>query len=127
MKLIDWCRENSNPPPSWQEQADSVYVTFLPAVLPATPEVTPPVTPPVTQPVKRLLNLLSNRGDMGARAIREALGLKDRTHTRDAYISPALHEGLIEYTIPQKPTSRLQKYHLTKKGTKWLENATSAD
>jgi len=127
LNIIDWCRENSNPPPSWQEQADSVYVTFLPAVLPATPEVTPPVTPPVTQPVKRLLNLLSNRGDMGARAIREALGLKDRTHTRDAYISPALHEGLIEYTIPQKPTSRLQKYHLTKKGTKWLENATSAD
>ena len=33
------------------------------------------VTGEVTPPVKRLLNLLSNKGDMGARAIRESLGL----------------------------------------------------
>jgi len=39
LNIIDWCTENGNPPPSWQEQAGSVYVTFLPAELPATRQV----------------------------------------------------------------------------------------
>ena len=43
LNIIDWCAENGNPAPAWQEQAGSVYVTFLPAVLPDIPEVTPEV------------------------------------------------------------------------------------
>ena len=40
LNIIDWCAENANPPPTWQEQAGSVYVTFLPAVLPDIPQAT---------------------------------------------------------------------------------------
>jgi len=32
-----------------------------------------------------------------------------------------LNDGLIEYTLPEKPSSRLQKYRLTKKGASRLE------
>ncbi|MCK5509577.1 MAG: hypothetical protein KAI50_13775 [Desulfobacterales bacterium] len=32
--------ENDNPPPVWSEQAGSVYVTFLPAILPSAQQVT---------------------------------------------------------------------------------------
>jgi DNA-binding PadR family transcriptional regulator len=32
-----------------------------------------------------------------------------------------LHVGLIEYTIPEKPNSRLQRYRLTEKGRMWLQ------
>ena len=86
-----------------------------------TPPVTLPVTLPVTPPVKRLIDLLGEKGKLGAGAIREALGLKDRTHVWNTYIVPALEAELIEYTIPEKPNSRLQKYRLTDKGKEWVE------
>ena len=48
--------------------------------------------------------------EMSARQIAEALGLSDRKNVRRLYLDPALELGLIEMTIPDKPTSRLQKY-----------------
>ncbi|MCD4791095.1 MAG: hypothetical protein K8R37_13960 [Bacteroidales bacterium] len=42
----------------------------------AKEQVTGEVTPPVTPPVKRLIDLLGEKGKLGAGAIREALGLK---------------------------------------------------
>jgi hypothetical protein len=59
---------------------------------------------------------------MGNAEIRACLGLKDRAHLREHYIIPALKEGVIEYTIPDKPNSRLQKYRLTTKGRKMVES-----
>lgn len=57
---------------------------------------------------------------MGRQELLAVLGLKDRFHFRDAYLIPALDSGLIEMTIPDKPTSRFQKYRLTAKGRIWL-------
>ena len=44
----------------------------------------------------------------------------NRTKFRNKYINPLLQDGLLEMTIPDKPNSRLQKYHLTKKGEEYL-------
>lgn len=52
----------------------------------------------------------------------EKLVLKDREHFREHYLQNALQAGLIEYTIPDKPTSRLQKYRLTKLGKQLAGN-----
>jgi ATP-dependent DNA helicase RecG len=30
LNIIDWCRNNGNPAPTWSEQAGSVFVTFSP-------------------------------------------------------------------------------------------------
>lgn len=49
----------------------------------------------------------------------------DRTKFRHHVLNPLLTEGLIEMTVPNKPTSRLQKYRLTKTGRELLAKKKS--
>ena len=51
----------------------------------------------------------------------DALNLKGRDNFEKLYLHPSLDAELIERTIPDKPKSRLQKYRLTDKGKKFLE------
>ena len=43
-------------------------------------------------------------------------GRANRTKFRDQVLNPLIEMGLIEMTIPGKPTSSKQKYRLTQKG-----------
>ena len=45
-----------------------------------------------------------------------ALGLSHRPTFRRNYLNPALAQGYVERTIPDKPNSPVQKYRLTEKG-----------
>ena len=38
------------------------------------------------------------------------MGLTDRKNFREAYLKPALDSGLVEMTLPDKPSSRNQRY-----------------
>ena len=82
-------------------------------------KLTDPVTDPVTGPVDRLI-LLLKFGEALPSTLQKKLGLKHRQTFRENYLHPALENGLIERTIPEKPTSRLQKYRLTENGRKAL-------
>ncbi|MBN2841974.1 MAG: hypothetical protein JXM68_02725, partial [Sedimentisphaerales bacterium] len=53
---------------------------------------------------------------MSSHEILEALGLKDRKSMADLYLRPALQSEFVEMTIPDKPTSKNQKYRITDKG-----------
>ncbi|WP_394698055.1 Fic family protein [uncultured Methanolobus sp.] len=53
---------------------------------------------------------------MTRKELQDALSLKNSEHFRKHYLLPALESGIIEMTIPDKPTSRKQKYKLTEKG-----------
>ena len=86
-----------------------------------TGEVAPTVTPTVAPTVEKLIFAFS--GAMSRAKLQEKLGLKDKIHFIEHYLNPALAEGLIERTIPDKPTSRLQKYRLTAKGATLLKTA----
>ena len=48
--------------------------------------------------------------------VQAALSLSSRRHFDARYLGPSLAAGLVELTIPDKPTSRLQKYRLTAAG-----------
>ena len=128
------CKQSGNPEPIFQVTGSDVMVQLKAA--PVTPPVTAPVTPPVAAPVTTpvtapvtapvaksiletpLMRLLPSIGDgeLTAAEIRDHLNLSHRNYVRDAYLTPALRLGYIEYTIPDKPHSRLQKYRLTDKG-----------
>ena len=121
LNIIDWCAENGNPPPGWLEQAGSVYVTFLPAVLPDTPKDTGDVgtksglSRDQVQIIRNLLN------DKAITDLMGLLGRTNRTKFRDQVLNPLIKTGFIEMTIPDKPRSSKQKYRLTDKGKQWLE------
>lgn len=76
------------------------------------------MTPQVTPQVMRLLRAIKGTADRST--LQASLGLKARKNFRLLHLAPALAEGLIEMTIPDKPNSRLQKYRLTMKGKSLL-------
>lgn len=76
----------------------------------------PQVTPHVTPQVKALLKAV--KGDKGRDAIMAALGLSDRKSFSERYLRPALAQGLVEMTVPDKPRSRMQQYRLTAEGVR---------
>jgi hypothetical protein len=53
--------------------------------------------------------------------IMNALGLKDRETFYNNYLKPAIREGFVQYTIPEKPRSPKQKYVITDKGLEILQ------
>jgi ATP-dependent DNA helicase RecG len=50
------------------------------------------------------------------------LKLKSKTGSLKRAVNELLAANFIEYTIPEKPNSRLQKYRLTEKGRKYIES-----
>ena len=120
--IIDTCQQSDCPIPQWQLEPGGLWVTFTFAEKHYQGLIgeTPPVTPPVAPPVAALLGLLARKGELGNAEIRAHLQLKDRRHLRESYIGPALEQGLIEYTLPAKPTSPKQKYRITTIGWRIL-------
>jgi Fic family protein len=93
------------------------FITYiLERILAAMASVTPEVKPLVTPEVERLLDILIKHSELSRSQLQQLLQLKDEKNMRLRYISPALKNGWIELTVPDKPNSRLQKYRITEKG-----------
>lgn len=75
-------------------------------------ELSSGTTEQVTEQVARLLEELGN-DDLSGIELMEKFGLKHRPILLYTYLHPAIKAGSIEFTIPDKPNSRLQKYRRT--------------
>ena len=73
--------------------------------------------------VEKLISILT--GEMGSSELQGLLSIKNRDYLRTDYLNPAISNGYIELTIPDKPNSQNQKYRLTAKGIALKNSLTS--
>ena len=64
----------------------------------------------LTEQVRRLLDARGCDVPYTAAALMEKPGMKSRESFRSNYLQPAIHMGLVQMTIPEKPDSRNQRY-----------------
>ena len=91
-----------------------------------TPTQSPTQSPTKTaidqeNPMRIFLKPLEDR-DRSTLELMEHMGLKHRASFRENYLHPALEKGYIQRTIPDKPSSRKQKYRLTLTGHQFLNS-----
>ena len=101
----------------WREVRAEGDAAVTPPVTPhETPHVTPHDTPHVPPHVAVLIRLIGTAGDSSTPDLLRHLGLRNRKHLRERYLTPCLAGGWIAMTIPDKPRSRDQRYRLTAAG-----------
>lgn len=61
--------------------------------------------------INKLLDVMEAGKPMTATEIMEKLGIKSKETLRGQYLDPAIKKGLVNLTIPDKPTSKNQMYY----------------
>lgn len=122
-KILRAVEQNGSPRPDFETDEDRSYFLIR---FSAHPDVFTPVerdTTEVTTEVTTDVRIAAAvRGEMTRKQLQNALGFKNDEHFRKFYLMPALDAGLLEMTIPDKPTSRKQKYRLTEKGKELVQD-----
>jgi ATP-dependent DNA helicase RecG len=112
LNIIEWCREIGAAPPVWQDQAGSVMVTFFPAA--------PIGVPNVGRGEQRSLELRVLQalvdGPLSRTELAQRLGQKRPSGPLQSMVRELVNAGILEYAIPDKPTSPFQRYQLTDHG-----------
>ena len=137
-KILRAMRENGSPAPVFESDDDRIwFLVRLPVHEQArrgstgqttehdAPQVTPQVTGQVTGQVQLLVAALTH--EMGRAQLQSALRLAHRDHFTATYLRPSLEAGLIEMTLPDKPTSRNQRYRRTAAGEALAQQTRAQD
>lgn len=65
----------------------------------------------ISDNVNRLLGVMEYDSPLSANEIMARLGVKSKETLRKSYINPAIKNGLLKMTLPEKPNSKNQKYY----------------
>ena len=64
----------------------------------------------ISDQVNRLLEIMEPDIPLSANEIMERLGVKSKETLRASYLNPAIENGLVKMTLPDKPNSKNQRY-----------------
>lgn len=105
-KSIDTCNKNGN---------SNVFIEFMLTMIDEVLEdlisSTQKEITHINAYVNKLLNVMDYNIPMSSNEIMEMLGLKSKESFRENYLNPALENGIIKMTLPDKPTSKNQMYY----------------
>ena len=153
LDMIGLCREAGLPEPDFRQDGGQWVVTLRRPAPQVTPQVTPQVngqdgtksalsrhqataqvteqdtaqvgeqvSEQVSEQVLSILRVVATTPQTKHELL-DAAGLSDAYLNYKRHILPLLEQGILERTIPSKPTSRLQKYRITEKGRALLKGA----
>ena len=105
-KAIDDCNKNGN---------STIFIEFMLKMIDEVLEKTIidsglPITEKAIN-INKLLQVMEYNVPMTANDIMNKLGIKSKETLRTNYLDPAIKEGLVALTIPDKPTSKNQMYY----------------
>ncbi len=86
----------------------------------ASDQVSDQVTDQVTEQVRRIIRVLAG-GELGVTALMTALALAHRPTFRKNHLNPAIAGGWVVPTQPDSPRSPTQRYRLTARARRWLD------
>lgn len=116
-RILDAFKAYGLPAPRFEETSGGFMVT----VYKRSGEVAPQVGTKSALSRHQVEILYKCWIDSGITELMKIAGRADRTKFRNQVLNPLLREGLLEMTIPDKPSSRFQKYRLTVKGKEHIK------
>lgn len=123
-KILQSMASNGSQPPEFDTDEDRSYFSVRLVARHSPPEhrvLIEDTTEDTTEDTVQRAFLASVKGQMSRLELQQAMSLKNKEYFRKHYIIPALEYGYIAMTLPDKPTSKKQKYYLTAKGQELLE------
>ena len=116
--MISRCRDANLPEPKFTDSS-GFKTTIWRATPPEQIKVQPELLP--RDLGSKVINLLAD-GPMSKSELSKKLGQKKVSGQLYNVVRDLLNDQMIEYTLPEKPTSPRQKYQLTDKGRTELSN-----
>ena len=114
-KILQAIKKNDSPKPIFHTDEDRSYFVVELLLHPVFAKDKEPELRPELSLQNKILRILKY-GEFNKSAIAERIGHKAVSGELNKQVRNLMKAGLIEYTIPKKPSSPKQKYRLTSKG-----------